>query len=222
MAASPKPSDLKFPRTPLYVICDADACARAGWTLVDYAFACLSSGANLLQIRAKQLSGRDYLEASIAIVKRARQSNALVVVNDRADIARLSNAGGLHVGQDDLTPRQARSVAGEGIVLGLSTHTPDQIEASVNEPIDYLAIGPVFGTNSKDTGYDAVGLDRVKLARQAADRASLPVVAIGGITLANAQHVLDAGAAAVAVIGDLLSTGNPESRVKDYLRLTTH
>jgi thiamine-phosphate pyrophosphorylase len=184
---------------------------------VDFAFACLSGGARLLQIRAKQLAGRDFLEAAMVIVERARESAALVVVNDRADIARLSGAGGLHVGQDDLTPAHARAVAGAGVLIGLSTHTREQIDAAVLEPIDYLAIGPVFGTASKDTGYEAVGLDRVRLATQIAGTASLPVVAIGGITLDRAQQVLDAGASAVAVISDLLSTGHPEARVRQYL-----
>jgi thiamine-phosphate pyrophosphorylase len=173
----------------------------------------------LLQIRAKQLPGRDFLEATTAIVERARESEALVVVNDRADIARLSGAGGLHVGQDDLTPVDARAVAGADILLGLSTHTREQIDAAVRESIEYLAIGPVFGTASKDTGYDAVGLERVALAKQIADTASRPVVAIGGITLDTAQQVLDAGASAVAVISDLLSTGSPEARVRQYLQL---
>ena len=217
MAASLRLSDLTFPRSPLYVICDADACARAGWSLVDFADACVAGGARLLQIRAKQLSGRDFLEAATTICDRARQAEALVVVNDRADVARLSGAGGLHVGQDDLTPRQARAVVGSSIVLGLSTHTNEQIDAAVAEPIQYMAIGPVFGTSSKDTGYEAVGLERVKHASQAAARASLPLVAIGGITLERAQAVLDAGAASVAVIGDLLATGDPEARVKQYL-----
>ena len=109
----------------------------------------------------------------------------------------------------------ARRLLGASAVVGLSTHTPEQIAAAAAEPISYLAIGPVFGTQTKAIGYDAVGLERVRLAVTGAH--GRPVVAIGGITLERAPSVIEAGASAVAVIGDLLATGNPEARVRQYL-----
>jgi thiamine-phosphate pyrophosphorylase len=132
--------------------------------------------------------------------------------------AALSAAPGLHVGQEDLAPVDARTVIGNGPILGLSTHTHAQWERAVREPISYLAIGPVFGTGTKATGYEAIGLGTVTRAAKAAASHGLPAVAIGGITLENAASVIDAGAASVAVISDLL-TGDPEARCRAYLRM---
>jgi thiamine-phosphate pyrophosphorylase len=148
----------------------------------------------------------------------ARAASATVIVNDRADVARLSGASGLHVGQEDLSPRDARAVIGNDAVLGLSTHTPAQWQAAVGEPISYLAIGPAFGTGTKDTGYQAVGRGVVTQAAAAAREAGLPAVAIGGITLDNAASVIEAGAASVAVISDLLN-GDPEARCRAFVRI---
>ena len=214
---------MKLPPTPLYVICDQDVCAQAGWTLVDYASACLNGGARLVQIRMKNASGRSLLDEAIEIVERSRKAGATVIVNDRADVARLSHADGVHVGQDDLSPEHVRAVCGDDVLVGLSTHTAEQIAAAVEAPINYLAIGPIFGTSTKDTGYSAVGLTRVADAAAIASPRQLPVVAIGGITLDRAHAVIAAGAAMVAVIGDLLISGSPEARVREYLeRLGGH
>jgi thiamine-phosphate pyrophosphorylase len=153
----------------------------------------------------------------------AAASGALLIVNDRPDIARLSGAAGVHVGQDDLAPAAVRAIVGPDAIVGFSTHTVAQIAAAVVEPVDYIAIGPVFGTATKDTGYDAVGLDRVGVAAMAVARAASgrpaprAVVAIGGITLDCATDVIRAGADAVAVISDLLRTGDPRARVREYL-----
>jgi thiamine-phosphate pyrophosphorylase len=147
----------------------------------------------------------------------AAETGALVVVNDRADVARLAGARGVHVGQDDLTPSAVRQVGGAGTVIGWSTHSAEQIQRALAAPVDYVAIGPVFGTRTKSTGYSGLGLETFSgLARQAGSTGK-PVVAIGGITLATAAAVRDAGAASVAVITDLLATGNPRSRVADYI-----
>jgi thiamine-phosphate pyrophosphorylase len=205
--------------SPLYVICDADVCQRAGWTIVDFASACLDGGARLLQIRAKGESSRRLLDDTLAIVERAAGADAQVIVNDRADIARLAGAAGVHVGQDDLSPRAVREIVGKASVVGQSTHTSPQLLAAVVEPISYVAIGPVFGTTTKATGYDTVGVERVREAANLAAPRGLPVVAIGGITLDRAEGVLAAGAAAVAVISDLLSTGDPRGRVRAYLHV---
>ena len=248
-------------RPPLYPILDADVAAAAGWTLLDLATACLAGGATWFQVRAKRAASGWLLDTTAAIVERAHAGGAVVIVNDRADVARLAGADGVHVGQDDLTPAAVRAIVGDTALVGFSTHTPEQIAAAVREPISYLAIGPVFGTSTKSTGYDAVGLDGVRQARRMLDthqadptfltgagapppartdadtspRICLssarrgrrrshqthpplpPLVAIGGITLERASSVMDAGAASVAVISDLLATGDPEARVRAYV-----
>jgi len=208
-------SNFKLP--PLYVICDAEVCERAGWTLVDFAAACLAGGAQLLQIRAKHLPGRDFLGAADAIVARAASSGATVIVNDRADIARLCGAAGVHVGQEDLAPAQVRAVLGPDAIVGLSTHTAEQLERALREPIDYVAVGPVYGTDTKATGYQPIGLESVRAAAARTAPRGLPVVAIGGINRDTAPQVLAAGARSVAVISDLLAGGDPAARVRGFL-----
>lgn len=183
--------------------------------MLDLARACLDGGATFLQLRAKRASGGWLLDTAAAIV--ALSADVQLIVNDRADIARLARAAGVHVGQDDLPADAARRIVGSERIVGLSTHTTAQLDAAVREPVDYVAIGPVFGTASKATGYDAVGLAMVQEAAARAHARGLHVVAIGGITLDRAADVVRAGADAVAVIGDLLRTGDPRARVREYL-----
>jgi thiamine-phosphate pyrophosphorylase len=202
---------------PLCAIVDVDAAAAAGWRPVDLAAAFLAGGARFLQIRAKQLPSGPLLDLCDRIVALAGSASALVIVNDRVDLARLAGADGVHVGQEDLPSSAARSVLGDTSVIGLSTHTIAQAESALREPATYTAVGPVFGTATKDTGYPAVGLELVRAA--AGLPGARPVVAIGGIALENAASVLEAGAASVAVIGDLLRGNRPESRVREYLQL---
>jgi thiamine-phosphate pyrophosphorylase len=205
----------------LHAIVDVDAAARAGWTPGDLAGAFLDGGATWIQVRAKQLPSADFLELCDTVVRRAETQRATVIVNDRADLALLSGAAGVHVGQDDLTPATVRRLLGPDAIVGYSTHTIDQFEAAMLEPASYLAVGPVFGTRTKETGYDAVGLELVSAA--VARAKGRPVIAIGGITLDNAMLVAEAGAAAVAVIGDLLVTNDPRGRTRAYLqKLTQH
>jgi thiamine-phosphate pyrophosphorylase len=151
----------------------------------------LSAGAQWLQLRCKDMPSGAFLDLASAVVSEAASTGATVIVNDRADIARLSAAHGLHVGQTDLSPADSRTVIGSSAILGLSTHTKAQWEAALLEPISYLAIGPAFGTGTKETGYSAVGLDIVAAA---------------------------ARAASVAVISDLLK-GDPETRCREFLRV---
>jgi len=162
-------------------------------------------------------SARLLAEAS-AIAAIAGDAQATFIVNDRADIARLAAASGVHVGQADLGPAAVRRLVGADAIVGLSTHTVEQLNGALREPVNYVAIGPVFGTSTKDTGYAAVGLARVRDAAVRAKSAGLPLVAIGGITLERAGAVIEAGAASVAVIGDLVATGDPAGRVREYLR----
>ena len=185
--------------------------------------ACLAGGARFLQVRAKTASGAALLEMCEAVVERAHAAGAVVIVNDRADIARFARADGVHLGQDDLPPAMARQVLGGEAMLGYSTHTLEQVRAAIRLPLDYIAIGPIFGTASKDTGFSAVGTELVRQARALLSEAGLdtPIVAIGGITLERAAAVIEAGAASVAVISDLLSTGDPAARVRAYLSVST-
>jgi thiamine-phosphate pyrophosphorylase len=201
---------------PLYAIVDVDVCARAGRAPADVARAYLSGGARLLQLRAKNLAGGAFLELASAIAADARAADGRLIVNDRADIAVLADAAGVHVGQEDLSPADARIVVGAARAVGISTHTDAQIDAAVREPITYLAIGPIFATGTKATGYEAVGYAAVTAAARRAAASKYPVVAIGGITLDTAARVIASGAAAVAVITDLLA-GDPEVRVRQYL-----
>ncbi|MCC7185714.1 MAG: thiamine phosphate synthase, partial [Acidobacteria bacterium] len=165
-----------------------------------------------IQLRAKTMASGPMLALADALVARARAAGATLLINDRADIARLSGADGVHVGQDDLSPADARVTVGPDAIVGLSTHTEAQIAAAVTQPVSYIAVGPVFGTRTKDTGYGAVGLDLVRTAAAAAHAAGLPLVAIGGITHQNASSVFDAGADSVAVIGDLMGDTTAELR----------
>lgn len=136
-------------------------------------------------------------------------------MNDRADLAMMAAAEGVHLGQDDLPPELARTLLGTRAVLGFSTHNRGQFLAGAKLPVDYLALGPIFGTANKADPDPVVGLDELRLC---ASLTRLPTVAIGGITRANACQVLDAGAASVAVIGDLV----PESCDADSLRHRFH
>jgi thiamine-phosphate pyrophosphorylase len=206
-----------LPLARLCAIVDAEVAARAGWTPPALALAYLAGGARFLQLRAKTTPSGIFLAWCEEIAAAARAHDALLVVNDRVDIAWLAHVPALHVGQDDLPVAAVRQALGPAAVIGLSTHTPEQVEAALREPISYLAIGPVFGSSTKDTGYTAIGLDRVRAAAARARAHDLPLVAIGGITLDNASSVIAAGAASVAVISDLLAAVSPEQRVRDYL-----
>ena len=175
----------------------------------------MDGGARCLQIRAKELPSGAFLDLCDTITATAAPYDAAVIVNDRPDLALMSHPAGVHVGQDDFPPAHARRLLGEDAIIGVSTHTPAQVEAALREPITYLAVGPVFATRTKDTGYQAVGLEFVSAVVRMAG--SVPVVAIGGITLENAS-VIAAGAAAVAVIGDLVAVPDVRGRTRAYLQ----
>ena len=176
----------------------------------------MDGGARLLQLRAKTRRSAAFLVLCDDVVGIAAAAGAQVIVNDRVDIARLSGATGVHVGQEDIPPRAARAQLGPAAIVGVSTHTVAQVEAAALEAVTYIAVGPVFGTATKETGYAPVGLELVRAA--VARARGLPIVAIGGITIERAPMVLAAGASAVAVIGDLLVGADPAARVADYVR----
>ena len=200
----------------LQCIVDVEVAERAGWRPHDLARAYLDGGARFLQLRAKQLSAGLFLDLCDSVVRAAESYGAQVIVNDRIDLARVSGAAGAHVGQDDLPPADARLQLGPGAIVGFSTHSVSQVEAALHEPITYLAVGPVFGTSTKETGYTPVGLELVATAAKLVGDL-VPIVAIGGITLERAPEVVKAGAECVAVIGDLVASGDPSSRVRAYL-----
>jgi thiamine-phosphate pyrophosphorylase len=187
--------------------------AHAGWSPLDYAIALLDGGASFLQIRAKHAPSGDLLHLCEAVVAAGHACGATVIVNDRADLASLSKADGVHVGQDDLDVEEARRLLGADAIIGLSTHSVDQVASACTTTATYIAVGPVFSTRTKDTGYAAVGPALVRTARHMTTR---PIVAIGGVTLENAHDAIDAGATMVAVISDLLKDGDPAARVRAY------
>jgi thiamine-phosphate pyrophosphorylase len=174
----------------------------------------LDGGATFIQLRDKQSSSGAKLALADAAMAMARAAGARLVVNDRPDLARMAGADGVHVGQDDLPVEDARRIAGADALVGVSTHDETQIAAAAATSASYLAVGPIYATVSKDTGYTARGLD---LLRHAARTAGRPVVAIGGITLERAPEAIAAGAASVAVISDLLTGGDPAARVRAFL-----
>jgi thiamine-phosphate pyrophosphorylase len=205
---------LRLPR--LYPILDLDLVRARGRQPLDLLSVWLDAGVRLVQLRAKTGAAGGTLALADAMVRRCRTTGARFIVNDRADLAAMAGADGVHVGQDDLPPRAVRSLVGETAWVGLSTHVDAQVDAGCLEPVTYLAIGPVFATASKDRPGACVALDGVRRAAACAHRAGIPLVAIGGITLATAPGVLAAGADAVAVISDMLA-GDPGDRAREYL-----
>jgi thiamine-phosphate pyrophosphorylase len=164
-------------------------------------------GARLVQLREKHLSPREFYEEAVEALRVARLFGAKLIVNDRADVALAVGAVGVHLGQDDLPPGAARGLLGAGAVVGFSTHGVEQALASSRLPVDYVAVGPVFPTSSKQNPDPVVGLEGVRRVREAVG--GVPLVAIGGITAESAPSVLEAGADSVAVIGALLDTSDP-------------
>ena len=157
-------------------------------------------GASLVQIRDKHASSREFFESAQECVE---QNNVLVIVNDRVDIAMMTDAGGVHLGQDDLPPTEARKLLGPDAVIGFSTHTIAQAEAALELPIDYIALGPIFPTATKSDHQEVVGLEMLRTIRSRIG--SFPLVAIGGINLQNLEDIINAGADSAAMISALVS-----------------
>ena len=189
---------------PLYAILDTGAVAQRGWAPADVCRAWLSAGVRLIQLRAKLLPAGAFQTLADDIVRLCHESGATLIINDRADIAVLSGADGVHVGQEDITAADARLCLGPAAIVGLSTHDIAQLSSAVREPISYVAFGPVFSTTTKETGYGELGLDVVKLAAVVTRSEGVPLVTIGGLTLDRAPAVREAGADSLAVITDLL------------------
>ena len=200
----------------LYSITD---CTLAQRSHADIVSALIAGGARLIQLREKRLaSGAFYAEAQAAVTI-AHQAGASIIINDRVDIAALVGADGVHLGQEDMHPEKARSLLGENAIIGLSTHSLAQAQIANSLPIDYIALGPIFATETKKSASQNVpgGQIGLELLSQVAAMVDKPIVAIGGITLANARAVRAAGANAVAVISDLLKYDNIEKRAREFL-----
>ncbi|HXJ38344.1 MAG TPA: thiamine phosphate synthase, partial [Bryobacteraceae bacterium] len=180
--------DLTLP--PVYPILDITTLSRRDISPILFAEGILEAGAAILQLRHKDLWTRDTLTLATQLAQLCQQANATFILNDRADYAAILGVG-LHVGQDDLTPTDARRVIGADAILGYSTHNPDQMTAAQAEPADYVAFGPVFPTASKERPDPTTGLDGLRAVRALTQR---PVVAIGGITRDNARTCWNAGA----------------------------
>lgn len=173
-----------------------------------------ASGVELIQYRAKDLSPRSYFATCSSLVEALGKENARLIINDRPDIAAMTGAGGVHVGQDDLPPVDARKICGSGRWVGISTHNLEQVRAAAKAPVDYIAVGPIFPTSTKKKPDPIVGTSLLREARKLTKK---PIVAIGGITLDRAPEVYSAGADSIAVIRDLLDVRDPAARAREFL-----
>jgi len=174
----------------------------------------ISGGATLIQLREKHSSPREFYDDARAALITARESNVRLVINDRADIALALKADGVHLGQSDLPAEAARRLLGERAIIGISTHDLAQVKLAARMPVDYVAFGPIFATATKGNPDPVVGLNALREAR--AILSSLPLIAIGGLTIRNAPAVFAAGADSVATIAGLLSD---PSRIEENARL---
>jgi len=196
----------------LYAILDT-SCFHDTEALITSAQELVSAGCTVLQYRNKSGSAREMLDQALELRKRLGDSVTLIM-NDRADLCLAADFDGVHVGQDDLSPESVRKIIGPDRWLGVSTHNPEQLREADLTSANYLAIGPVFSTTSKEKPDPVVGLEGVRRARTLTSK---PLVAIGGITRANATSVIKAGADSVAVISDLVR--NPRKSAEEFFRI---
>jgi thiamine-phosphate pyrophosphorylase len=201
---------LVMPR--LYVILDAGLMTGSAEQTAQQL---IEAGVQILQYRSKGGSAREILQNSRKLVAISSAGKATLFVNDRPDIAYLSDAAGVHVGQGDLGVEEARTVIGAGKWIGVSTHNEAQFRAAIATSADYVAVGPLFATKTKENPDPVVGLDFIRRVRGLTDK---PIVAIGGITLERAANVIEAGADSVAVISDILRAENPATRAREFLQ----
>jgi thiamine-phosphate pyrophosphorylase len=200
---------LVLPR--LYVILDATLLTIPD---TDCAQKLVDAGVRLLQYRNKNASSRELFDGSKRLASLLLPQGVAFFVNDRADVAALAGASGVHVGQEDLGVEEARSVIGAGKLVGISTHNLEQFERAAATSADYIAVGPVFATSTKSNPDPVVGTGLLRQARQLTDK---PIVAIGGITLERAAEVIGAGADSVAVISDILLAPDPGKRARQFI-----
>jgi thiamine-phosphate pyrophosphorylase len=202
---------LVLPR--LYVILDA---ALLTHPETEMAESLAQAGVRLLQYRNKQASARELFEKSRELAEELLPRQVTFILNDRADVAALVGASGVHVGQDDLSVAAARNIVGASSMVGASTHNLEQFAAAAATSADYIALGPIFETSTKANPDPIVGLAMIRAARLLTDK---PVVAIGGITLERAAQAIAAGADSVAVISDILRAADPAQRARQFIDL---
>jgi thiamine-phosphate pyrophosphorylase len=189
---------LKLPR--VYALTDV---GLSGLSHAEQVELLSAGGATLVQLREKGMPAREFYHQAKEAVDVAARRGLQLIINDRVDVALAVGAQGVHLGQDDMPPEAARRLLGPGAVIGYSTHNIEQAIAATKLPIEYLAIGPIFATTTKSDTAPVLGLEGVRTVREAIG--TFPLVAIGGITHANAREVIEAGADSVAVISALLS-----------------
>ncbi len=194
---------MKFTLPKIYPITD---CKISGLSHAEQVSRLIEGGAELIQLRDKDLSSGDFFNEAEKALSIARKKKVKIIVNDRVDIAYCLNADGVHLGQDDLSPVEARKILGKKAIVGFSTHNIKQAIEAVKLPIDYLAVGPIFQTSTKANPDKIVGLENLRLIREAIG--AFPLVAIGGISMKTAKEVLLTGANSIALINSLL--GSPE------------
>ena len=205
------------PRPFLYPVLDV---ASLGGRSVGATIAALArAGVRIVQLRAKEVEDRRLVDLAREARDATRSEGVLLIVNDRPDVARIVGADGVHVGQDDIGPRPIRALLGPDAIVGLSTHDLAQVVAAAGEPVDYVAIGPVFPTLTKVRPDPVVGVELLSRARS---RLSLPLVAIGGITRENARAVVEAGADGVAVVSGLMAAPDLSSAVLAFAASLSH
>jgi len=202
---------LVLPR--LYVILDQ---ALLTTSETDCAQRLADAGVRLLQYRHKVASARELLESSKRLSSILSARGVTFIVNDRADVAALCGASGVHVGQDDLRVEDARAVVGAESLVGVSTHNREQFQRAAATSADYIAVGPIFSTSTKANLDPVVGINFIRQVRPLTDK---PIVAIGGITIDRATDVIRAGADSVAVISDILRAPNPGQRAGQFLEI---
>ena len=206
-----KSESMSFTLPKIYPITDT---LISGLTHAEQIEQLAAGGASIIQLRDKRASPREFYQAALEAMLIARRLSVQIIINDRVDIALAVKADGVHLGQDDLPADRARSLLGETRIIGFSAHSLEQALAADSAPIDYVAIGPIFQTSTKDRPDPVVGLEAVREAKR---RIMKPLVAIGGITLQTASAVIEAGADSVAVISDLLSAGDIAQRTRAFL-----
>jgi len=204
---------MKFPLPKIYPITDTRIAKLSHAEQVERL---IEGGAEIIQLREKYSSPKDFYEFAKEALKQARQHQVRIIINDRVDVALALKADGVHLGQDDLPPEHARKILGEKAIIGFSTHNLEQAVRAARLPIDYLAIGPVFATRTKENPENVVGIEGVKIVRKAVG--DFPLVAIGGITLENFREVLHSGADSAAVVSNLISDGDKIiEKMKEFL-----
>lgn len=188
----------QFPR--IYPLTDVEL---SGLSHAEQVRLLIAGGASLVQLREKRMSALEFYEQTKVAVEVAAENGVKVIINDRVDVALAAGAHGVHLGQDDMPPEAARRLLGAEAIIGYSTHSVEQALAALALPVDYIAVGPIFQTSTKNDTAPVLGLDGLRAVRRAIS--DCPLVAIGGITQTNAADVIASGADSVAVISALLA-----------------